>query len=60
LRYRLKNYDLLIRNGHIIDGTGSPWYVADIAILDGHIATVGQLESAGALRINICRLNLET
>jgi len=43
-----QNYDLVIRNGHIIDGTGSPWYAADIAIRDGHIAAVGRLDSATA------------
>ena len=43
-----QNYDLVIRNGHVIDGTGSPWYAADIAIRDGHIAAVGHLESATA------------
>ena len=43
-----QNYDLLIRNGHVIDGTGSPWYAADIAIRDGHIAAIGHLESATA------------
>jgi len=26
-------YDLIIRNGHIIDGTGSPWYAADVGIM---------------------------
>ena len=26
------NYDLVIRNGHVIDGTGSPWYAADVAV----------------------------
>src|SRR5271168_3246093 len=43
-----QNYDLLIRNGHIVDGTGSPWYAADIAIRDGRIAAVGHLDSATA------------
>jgi N-acyl-D-amino-acid deacylase len=43
-----QNYDLVIRNGHIIDGTGSPWYAADIAIRDGHIAAIGHLDSAAA------------
>ena len=42
------NYDLVIRNGHVIDGTGSPWYAADIAIRDGHIAAIGHLDSATA------------
>ena len=43
-----QNYDLIIRNGHIVDGTGSPWYAADIAIRDGHIAAIGHLSSATA------------
>jgi N-acyl-D-amino-acid deacylase len=41
-------YDLIIRNGHIIDGTGSPWYSGDIGIRNGHIAAIGFLRgSAG-------------
>src|SRR5271166_6993380 len=43
-----QNYDLIIRNGHVIDGTGSPWYGADIAIRDGHVAAIGRLDSASA------------
>ena len=43
-------YDLVIRNGHIIDGTGSPWYAGDIAIKDGHIAAIGNLSKAHAKR----------
>jgi dihydroorotase/N-acyl-D-amino-acid deacylase len=43
-----QNYDVLIRNGHIVDGTGSPWYAADIAIRDGHIAAIGHLNDATA------------
>ncbi len=43
-----QNYDLVVRNGHIVDGTGSPWYAADIAIRDGHIAAIGHLDSATA------------
>jgi N-acyl-D-amino-acid deacylase len=41
-------FDLLIRNGHIIDGTGSPWYAGDVGIRDGHIAAIGRLAEAGA------------
>jgi dihydroorotase/N-acyl-D-amino-acid deacylase len=44
-------YDLLIQNGHIIDGTGSPWYAGDVAIQDGHIAAIGRLTHAKALRV---------
>ena len=41
-------YDLIIRNGHIIDGTGSPWYSGDVAIRGGRIAAVGALVDAKA------------
>jgi N-acyl-D-amino-acid deacylase len=36
-------FDLVIINGHIIDGTGSPWYSGDIGIRDGRIAAIGNL-----------------
>jgi dihydroorotase/N-acyl-D-amino-acid deacylase len=44
------HYDLIVRNGRVIDGTGSPWYAADVAIRDGRIAAIGKLGSARALR----------
>jgi N-acyl-D-amino-acid deacylase len=44
------SYDLIIRNGHVIDGTGSPWYGADIAVKEGRIAAIGRLGSASATR----------
>ena len=43
-----KPYDIVIRNGHIVDGTGSPWYAGDIAIRDGRIAAVGPVLGAKA------------
>jgi N-acyl-D-amino-acid deacylase len=43
-------YDLVIRNGHIIDGTGSPWYSGDLAIRGGRIAALGKLDGASAKR----------
>jgi dihydroorotase/N-acyl-D-amino-acid deacylase len=43
-------YDVVIRNGHIIDGTGSPWYAGDVGIRDGRIAAIGRLASASAKR----------
>src|ERR1041384_3921419 len=43
-------YDIIIRNGHIIDGTGSPWYSGDIGIRKGHIAALGFLGAAQAKR----------
>jgi dihydroorotase/N-acyl-D-amino-acid deacylase len=39
-------FDLVIMNGHVIDGTGSPWYSGDIGIREGKIATIGNLSSA--------------
>ena len=36
-------YDVLIRNGHIVDGTGSPWYSGDLAIRNGRIVAIGVL-----------------
>jgi dihydroorotase/N-acyl-D-amino-acid deacylase len=39
-------YDLVIANGHIIDGTGSPWYAGDVAIRAGRIAAIGNLSNA--------------
>ena len=45
-----KPYDLLIRNGHIVDGTGSPWYSGDVAIRGGRIVAVGTVLNATAKR----------
>ena len=39
-------YDVLIRNGRIIDGTGSPWYAGDVGIRGGRIAAIGTLGGA--------------
>ena len=45
-----QGFDVVIRNGHIIDGTGSPWYSGDIGIRSGHIAAIGNLSAASAKR----------
>src|SRR5262245_32570063 len=44
-------YDLLITGGRILDGTGNPWFPADIAIKDGKIAAIGKLAGASAGRV---------
>jgi hypothetical protein len=44
------NYDFIIRNGHILDGTGNPWYAADVAIQGDRIAFLGDLHEAHAKR----------
>jgi N-acyl-D-amino-acid deacylase len=43
-------FDLIIANGHIIDGTGSPWYTGDIGIRAGRIAAIGSLGKVQAKR----------
>ena len=43
-----QQYDVLIRAGHVIDGTGSPWYLADVGIQNGRVAAIGRLEGASA------------
>ena len=39
-------FDVVITHGHIIDGTGSPWYSGDVGIRDGKIAAIGNLVAA--------------
>ena len=42
------SFDLIIRNGHILDGTGNPWYAADVAIKGDRIAAIGDLRDKHA------------
>jgi N-acyl-D-amino-acid deacylase len=44
-------YDTLIRNARVIDGTGNPWFHASVAVKDGRIAAIGRLEGASAARV---------
>jgi dihydroorotase/N-acyl-D-amino-acid deacylase len=46
-----QQFDLVIRNGHIIDGSGSPWYSGDIGIVNGRIAQIGRLADAQSRRV---------
>ena len=45
------SYDLVIRGGRVVDGTGNPWVYADVGIRDGRIVRVGQLAGADATRV---------
>jgi dihydroorotase/N-acyl-D-amino-acid deacylase len=44
-------YDLIFRGGRVVDGSGAPWFVADVAVKDGRIAAVGKLPDAKAKRV---------
>jgi dihydroorotase/N-acyl-D-amino-acid deacylase len=41
-------YDLVILNGRVVDGTGAPWFRADVGIVGDRIQAVGNLQSAEA------------
>lgn len=44
-------YDVLIRNARVLDGTGNPWFRADVAVRGDRIAAVGDLKGAEAVRV---------
>ena len=46
-----EKYDVILRGGRIVDGTGAPWYVGDIGIRDGEIARIGRLKEAQAAQV---------
>ena len=45
------DFDLLIKGARVVDGTGNPWYHADVGVLDGKIAAVGSLGERSATRV---------
>jgi len=49
-REQAQSFDIVITNGHIMDGTGSPWYAGDIGIRGGKIAAIGNLRDAKRTR----------
>jgi N-acyl-D-amino-acid deacylase len=44
-------FDLLISGGRIADGTGNPWFEADLAIKDGRVASIGRINADRAMRV---------
>ena len=48
---RPQQFDVVIRNGHIVDGTGSPWYSGDIGIRGGRIAQISSLANVTAHQV---------
>jgi N-acyl-D-aspartate/D-glutamate deacylase len=45
-------YDIVIRNGRVLDGAGNPWILADVAVRSGRIVRVGHVEGAGRREID--------
>ncbi|HSL72562.1 MAG TPA: amidohydrolase family protein, partial [Longimicrobiales bacterium] len=48
---RAQDYDLVLKNGRIVDGTGSPWYRGDVAIRGNAIVRVAPAISEPARRV---------
>ena len=46
------DYDIVIRNGRVLDGAGNPWVRADVAIKDGRIVRVGRVTGRGTQEID--------
>src|SRR5215469_6422727 len=47
-------YDLVLAGGRVVDGTGAPWFVADVGISGEKITAIGDLSGAtAALRIEV-------
>ena len=46
-----EGYDVLIKNGMIVDGSGNPWVSGDVAIRGDRIVAIGKLDSAVAKRV---------
>jgi N-acyl-D-amino-acid deacylase len=46
------SYDLVIRNGRVMDGAGNPWVLADIAIAEGRFVKIGRVEKTGKREID--------
>lgn len=46
------DYDIVIRDGRVLDGAGNPWVRGDVAIKDGRVVQVGQIPGRGAREID--------
>src|SRR5688572_1860399 len=46
----MAEFDLVLRGGHVVDGTGIPRYTADVAIRGDRIAWIGRVDAARAAR----------
>ncbi len=44
------SFDLIIRNARVVDGSGNPWFRADVGIKNGRIAKIGRIDAAEAAK----------
>lgn len=51
-----ESYDLVIRHGRVVDGSGNPAFFADVAVRQGRIAALGHIERPGRIEINAAGL----
>ncbi len=45
-----QTYDLVIKNGKIIDGTGNQWFYGDVGVKDGRIIRIGKISASEAAK----------
>ena len=46
------SYDIVIRNGRVLDGAGNPWIAADVAITNGRFVRIGKIDGKGKREID--------
>lgn len=52
VRAQAPEYDVVIRNGRVLDGCGNPWIRADVAIKDGRFVRIGKVAGLGRREID--------
>src|SRR5947208_1020053 len=53
-------YDLLIRGGRVVDGSGLPAYQADVGLRDGRVAAIGRLRGGAARTLDAAGMGRST
>ncbi|NBT73866.1 MAG: D-aminoacylase, partial [Betaproteobacteria bacterium] len=48
----MAEHDLVIRHGTVVDGTGAQRFIGDVAVTDGRIIAVGEVEGSGRREID--------